>query len=384
MDKELSDTIRTKNRIGRSVLTALPMFFLTFFFLSGGKPDFSDTAKTLAFLITFLFLNGCFFLMLYKGKTDRYRAIIFILFALFLSFTFIRNMVDIRQSVSFSRADMVECNIPFCHLVIPMMIIPAALTKSIIFPGSIINGFANISMMMVLWMGATLALGRGFCSWGCFYGGWDDGFSRIRKKPAIKRIGDQWKWMPFAVLLLVMISAALTLIPTYCDWICPFKTVTEYEKVTSVESLAKTVVFAGLFLGLVVVLPVLTKKRTQCSFLCPLGALNSLSNAINVFVVRVRKDRCTECGKCVSVCPVFAMNIDDIRAGKISTFCVKCGKCIDACTKEALHFGIRGVEAGKLVNFSRNLFLYTSFLFLAVFSGGTIQYGLQLILRHIV
>ena len=112
-------------------------------------------------------------------------------------------MLEMRHSMSFSQADILECKIPFCHLVIPMMILPAAFTKSIIFPGSIIGGFANISSMVVLWLVATLVLGRGFCSWGCFYGGWDDGFSRIRKRPVIKKISELWKWMPFAVLIMV-------------------------------------------------------------------------------------------------------------------------------------------------------------------------------------
>ncbi len=149
--------------------------------------------------------------------------------------------------MSFSEADIVECRIPFCHLVIPMMILPAAFTKSIIFPGSIIDGFASIASMVVLWLVATIVLGRGFCSWGCFYGGWDDGFSSLRKKPVVRKISEIWKWMPFAVLLMVSLTAALTLVPTYCDWICPFKAVTEFEQVTSVESAAKAGVFPIAF-----------------------------------------------------------------------------------------------------------------------------------------
>jgi polyferredoxin len=274
--------------------------------------------------------------------------------------------------MSFSQADIIECKIPFCHLVIPMMILPAAFTKSIIFPGTILEGFANISSMVVLWLVATIVLGRGFCSWGCFYGGWDDGFSRLRKKPVIKKIGDSWRWMPFAVLLMVALTAALTLVPTYCDWICPFKAVTEFEQVTSVESAAKAGVFISLFAGLVIVLPVLTRKRTQCSFLCPLGAINTLSNKITPFTVKIDKKTCSECFKCVEVCPLFALTPEDIKSGKVSVFCSKCGKCVDACSKNAIHYGIKGIPAGSMKNFSRNLFLFVSFLFIAVFSSGSI------------
>jgi ferredoxin-type protein NapH len=382
MDNTLNNASMKKS-IGKSLLYTLPMFLITFMFMTGGKPDFSDLSSTLAMLITFFGMNVLFFLMHYTGKTDRFRAILFIVFALSLSFTLISNMVAMRNSMSFSQADILECKIPFCHLVIPMMIIPAAFTKSIIFPGSIIGGFANISSMVVLWLVATLVLGRGFCSWGCFYGGWDDGFSRFRKKPVVKKISELWRWMPFAILFMVALTAALALSPTYCDWICPFKTVTEFEQVTNVESAAKAGVFLSLFGGLVVILPILTRKRTQCSFLCPLGAINSVSNKITPFTIKIDKTTCSECMKCVEVCPLFALTPADVKNGKVSIFCSKCGKCVDACSKHAIHFGIKGVPSGTMKSFSRNLFLFVSFLFIAVFSSGTIINSLQSLFKLI-
>jgi polyferredoxin len=292
-------------------------------------------------------------------------------------------MLEVRKSMSFSQADILECKIPFCHLVIPMMILPAIFTKSIIFPGSIIGGFADISSMVVLWSFATIVLGRGFCSWGCFYGGWDDGFSRIRKRPAIKKISSLWKWMPFAVLIMVSLTAALAMLPTYCSWICPFKAVTEFEQVTSFESATKAGVFLSLFGGLVIALPVLTRKRTQCSFLCPLGAINSVSNKITPFVVKIDKSTCNECFKCVEVCPLYALTPEDIKAGKVSIFCSKCGKCVDNCPKKAIHYGIRGIPSGIMKNFSRNLFLFVSFLFMAIFSAGSIINTISSLLKLI-
>jgi ferredoxin-type protein NapH len=377
----LSSTL--KKSFGKSLLYTLPMFLITFMFMTGGRLSFSDPTSLAATLIAFLLVNVLYFLMHYTGKTDRYRVVLFIIFALTLSFSLIKNMVAVRSSMSFSQADVLECKIPFCHLVIPMMILPAAFTKSIIFPGSILNGFANISSMVVLWLVATLVLGRGFCSWGCFYGGWDDGFSRMRKKPLIRNINEIWRWMPFAVLIMVALTAALTLMPTYCAWICPFKAVTEFEQVTSVESAAKAGIFLSLFLGLVVVLPVLTKKRTQCSFLCPLGAVNSLSNKITPFTVKIDKEACTECFKCVEVCPLFALTKKDIKEGKVSMFCSKCGKCVDVCSKNAIHYSIKGLPPGTMKKFSRNLFLFVSFLFMSVFSAGAIITTLQSLLRLI-
>lgn len=373
----MDNLISMKKSFWKSLLYTLPMALILIVFITQGQLNFSNISRSLAVLTTFLFMVFLYFMMHYTGKTDQFRAILFIFFAVALSFAFIKNMLEVRNSISISGADFLECKIPFCHLVIPMMIIPAALTKSIIFPGSIVSGFANISTMVVLWFIATLALGRGFCSWGCFYGGWDDGFSRIGKKPIVKKINEIWKWMPFAVLLLVAITAALSLSPTYCEWMCPFKAVTEYERVTSVESAAKAAVFLSLFFGLVIILPVLTKKRTQCSFLCPLGAVNSLSNKINPFTIKIDKAACTDCMKCVKACPMFALSDEGVKKGEVSMLCSKCGKCVDTCSKQAIHYSIKGVPAGTKKKLSRNIFLFVSFLFMAVFSAGSIATLLQ-------
>jgi polyferredoxin len=367
----------------KSLLYTLPMSVITFLFMTRGSVNFSDPLMGISLLAVFLLINVLYFLMHFTGKTDRYRAILFILFALSLSFSVINHMLEVRNSMSYSRADLIECKQPFCHLVIPMMILPAAFTKSIIFPGSIIGGFADISSMVVIWLVSIIVLGRGFCSWGCFYGGWDDGFSRFRKRPLIKHINTIWKWMPFAMLLMVMLTAAMSMMPTYCRWICPFKAVTEFEKVTSVASAARAGIFLSLFGGLVVALPIMTGKRSQCSFLCPLGAINTLSNKITPFTIKIDKASCNECYRCIKVCPLYAISKEDIKKGEASVFCSKCGKCTDICPNHAIHFGIKGIPEGKMKNFSRNLFLFVSFLFMSVFAEGSIVNCLHGLLKLI-
>jgi len=255
-----------------------------------------------------------------------------------------------------------------------MTIIPAALTKTIIFPGTIIGGFASIASMFALWIGASLALGRGFCSWVCFFGGLDEGFSRIFKKARIKNINLKFTYLPYAVLLVVVLAAAMTLSPVYCEWLCPFKTVTEFAEITSVKILIQTIIFVSLFIVLVMVLPALTKRRTQCSLFCPFGAFQSLTNKINVFDVRVDPDRCIKCKKCISTCPTFSINEETIARGKTGMTCMKCGKCIDACTQKALFYHIKGTPlTGGRFEIYRRLFLYPAFLFLATMSGGFVQ-----------
>jgi hypothetical protein len=56
MDSTLSKT-GMKKSFGKSLLYTLPMFLITFMFMTGGKPDFSISSATLAMLMTFLGVN---------------------------------------------------------------------------------------------------------------------------------------------------------------------------------------------------------------------------------------------------------------------------------------------------------------------------------------
>ncbi|MCX5817587.1 MAG: 4Fe-4S binding protein [Proteobacteria bacterium] len=356
----------------KSFLLAFPMMVLTFVMLSGGKMS-DDPAKMFAFAITFLFVNILFFLMIRTGKTDKYRSILFISYAVCFIISFITHLIELRGSMAISEANMLDGRTPFCHIVIPMTLIPAALTKTIIFPGTIIGSFASIASMFVLWIGASLALGRGFCSWACFFGGLDDGFSRIFKKPLIKNINLKWTYLPYAVLFVVVVTAALTLSPTYCEWLCPYKTVTEFAEVTSVKILMQTIIFVSLFIALVIVLPLLTKRRTQCGLFCPFGAFQSFTNKVNAFEVRIDQEKCVKCKRCLQVCPTFSVDEGSIDEGKMRITCTKCGKCVDACPKKAIFFHVKCTPLNSTFDRYRVLFLYPAFLFLTTMAGGNIQ-----------
>ncbi|MDD4033650.1 MAG: 4Fe-4S binding protein [Bacteroidales bacterium] len=371
----------TTGSLWKSMLLTLPMLLIMLVFMTGGKPDFSDIAHTVSFLIGFLFFGFLFFNMLYTGKTDLYRAIGFITISLFFAFTFIVNLLEVRGSMTFSNEEVLACEIPFCHIVTTMVIIPMAVKQSIIFSGSLLGGFAPVATMLVFVLGFSLLLGRGFCSWGCFYGGWDDGTSRILKKPMIRNVHSMFKWSSFAVLLIVAISSAFTLVPTYCDWLCPFKTVTEYEEITSLKVFFKTMVFVSLFLGLVIILPILTKKRIQCTTFCPMGALLSLTNKINIFHIKIDQEKCTKCKICAKTCPTLSIDADDIQKGYASMTCTKCGKCIDHCPKQAIRYHIKGTPMNTGSTLTRTLFLYPAFIMMIVFTGGTVQNGILLLFK---
>ena len=363
----------------RSFLLSLPMLLLTALMLTGGSIP-REPSRLAALILTYLFFNTFFFLMLHKGRTDRYRAVLFVTYSVAFVIAFVSHLVEARGSMALTEANMIEGETPFCHVVIPMTLIPAALTKTIIFPGSITGTHASIAGMFVLWIGASLALGRGFCGWACFFGGLEDGFSRLLKKPLIKGIRPCWSYLPYAVLLAVVLIAAISLSPTYCMWLCPFKTVTEYVQVTSVKIAIQTAIFLSLFLGLVIVLPILTRRRTQCSFLCPFGAFQSFTNKVNAFDIRIDPDRCVKCGLCTKSCPTFSIDEASIKKGTTRLSCMKCGKCVDTCPKGAIAYHVKGTQLSRGI-LPRMLFLYPAFLFMSIMAGRQIQDAIVRIIK---
>ncbi len=375
----MTDSLRTPSAVRtprrsrlRAILLTVPMFLLTFLMLAGGPPP-HEAGRLVPFLITFALVNVLFYKMLRTGRTERYRAILFIAMAVAFVLTFIPNLVETRGSMMVSRGDMIEGRTPFCHMVIPMTIIPAVLTRTIVFPGHLLGGFAPIAGMIILWLAASLALGRGFCAWGCFFGGIEDGFSRLLRRARIRKIPRIWSYLPYAILLTIVLTSAAAMSPTYCMWLCPFKSVTEFEQVTSTRTVVQAGICFSLFGALVVALPILTRKRTQCGLFCPFGAFQSFTNHVNPFEVKVDRTACTDCRRCLKACPTFSIDEESVQRSSARISCCKCGACVDACPEGAAVFHIRGTNLRASPERARLLFIYPAFLFLATMSGGMIQ-----------
>jgi len=363
----------------KSLLMTVPVMLWLFMVITGGALP-TEVNALISGALTLVFLSTLFFLMIYTGKTYKYRTIFFVALAVCFIPAFMTSIIETRGSLALTGEDMLRGDTPFCHLVIPMVIIPAALTRTIIFPGSLLAGFATISSMMVIWIGATVALGRAWCSWACFYGGLDDGFSHVLRRPLIKKIDPRWTLLPYAVLTAIVLTSAATLSPTYCEWLCPFKAVTEFEAVTSFKTLIQTIIFVTLFLILVIILPILTKRRTQCGLFCPFAAFQSWFNKINIFEIRVN-DKCIKCGKCLRICPTFSLDEASLEKGRTLITCTKCGRCVDECPVQAVSYQIKGTPIGINPTAARNLFLYPAYMFGATLGAGMIQGALFRLLK---
>ena len=366
--------------LGRSLLLSLPMALFTLLLFTPVIRQPGRPAK-LAALVTWVFMLVLFLLMMRTRQTYRWRRIFFIALGFLFPVGFIWDLIALRSSMSIPMERMLSGDTPFCFMVIPMTLVPAALTKTIIFPGSILPTLSNphsIAMMVVLWLLATVILGKAWCSYGCFFGGLDEGFSTIAKRPRLRKINPRWRLAPWAILVAIVLLSAATYEPTYCMWLCPFKAVTEFPQVRSTQTALQFGVFITLFLGLVVVLPFLTKRRTQCAFFCPFGAFQSIFSRTSIFEVRIDKDKCgSGCLLCQNNCPTMAVDQESIRAGKMLTSCMRCGACVDVCRKDAAVWHIKGTPVGVKPERARLLFLYAGWVFATMFGGSIIAHSLE-------
>jgi len=365
---------------GRAILLSLPMAVFTLLLFTPVLRQ-PRPAVRLAALLAWGFMLALFYLMMRTGETYRWRRIFFVALGFLFPLGFIWDLVAIRSSMSIPIERMLSGDTPFCFMVIPMTILPAALTRTIIFPGSVLATPSNphaIASMVALWLLATVILGKAWCSYACFFGGLDEGFSNVAAKPRIRKINPRWRLVPWAILVSIILLSLATFEPTYCMWLCPFKTVTEFPEVRNVQTAIQFGIFFVLFLGLVVILPILTKRRTQCAFFCPFGAFQSLFHRVSIVDIRIDKEKCgAGCVLCQNNCPTMAIDKDTIAAGGTHSSCMKCGACVDVCRKDAAVFHIKGTPLNASPERARLLFLYAAWTFASMFGGSILANSLS-------
>lgn len=329
--------------ISSLILSAMMAFVIFFFVIL--MNNFAPAAILYALFLIFLFIKMTFAENKKMGTGVIYRRIFQTVFAVGFCIAFISDLIAERGSMAITEQAMSNSELPFCHIAIPQVLLPLLVTKNIIFPARISGHYACVASMILIWLVCTLTVGRGWCSWICFYGGWEEGFSHVAKKSRIKLLpkNKELREFHFGFLFFIVLASLCELACIYCEWFCPFKLVTEFSPVNSVPSLIAAILFIGLFVGLVIILPILTKKRTQCSSLCPFGAFASLTDRFSIFQMKINTEKCSGCMKCATTCPFSAIDIKTIqeKKGHPEITCAKCGECVSVCPNKAISYDFR-------------------------------------------
>jgi polyferredoxin len=198
---------------------------------------------------------------------------------------------------------------------------------------------------------ATVVLGRAFCGWFCWFGGYLDLVEWGRGKLKIS--------IPHRMLLYLVaipfVSLALKIYNTIgVTWLQGFPTTFIFQ-LADVEPWGGQQTGISIVITLIMfgpVLHVVFGRRAWCRYLCPIGALLKVFSKLGAGKVRLVNDDCIGCGTCNRICD---MQVDVLGALKShgavsSTNCIRCLKCIDTCPKKSIGFSMSNTKASLSID----------------------------------
>lgn len=94
----------------------------------------------------------------------------------------------------------------------------------------------------------------------------------------------------------------------------------------------------ALYYGTGILLAFLLKdNRAFCKYICPITVFLKPASYFSLLRVKLDKDKCVSCGKCLKACPMQVDMLDASRSRRNGTECILCLECIRECPKQALH-----------------------------------------------
>lgn len=200
-------------------------------------------------------------------------------------------------------------------------------------------------------LGVSLVAGRAFCGWLCPLGALQDYLARLarkwsgekrairgKKSPARfptrlpKRV-DKWARTIKYVLLAVVLWVSVTAVFPPLHHLCPVRAVFSFKLKTG---LLWSVLITFIITSMLV-------ERFWCKYLCPLGAALAVFNKIAPLRLKVDENRCVDCGRCNTECP---MDIEDAHANSRDLECIQCLECLETCAvKDAVALELVTIQA---------------------------------------
>lgn len=215
-----------------------------------------------------------------------------------------------------------------------------------IFMGKGIDILTTSGIIILLVLGVALIAGPLFCGKLCMAGAIPEYISRA--------IPDRFKlnWQKhihptpvrYGILAGFLITPALGLsvVCAYCNYALMEKFSLGGIKWNLGIMGSTTLITAFIWL---VVLGVFAKGgRGYCSYLCPIGAIQSLLHSVRskvgfTYKLKYSASKCVSCNMCVKDCPMGALqSSEDGLKYNIHT-CVTCRQCVQVCPKTAITYG---------------------------------------------
>jgi polyferredoxin len=211
-----------------------------------------------------------------------------------------------------------------------------------------------INAGFIFWISAlisTVLLGRAFCGWFCWFGGYLELVEWGRGKLKIKiprRIILYLAVIPFVSLALKIYNTVIV------KWLQGLPN-TIIFRLADVEPWGGQQTGISILITLIMFGPVLLfvfGRRAWCRYLCPIGALLKVFGSLGVGKVRLVNDECIGCGNCNRICDMQVDVLGELKShGAVgSSNCIRCLKCTDECPKGSIGFSFSSKEASLSVD----------------------------------
>ena len=176
------------------------------------------------------------------------------------------------------------------------------------------------------------------CGWGCPVGTLQEllyfipVFRKIKKKRVPFWLSNSLRILLFVVFLIFVFGW----IPGLRDqsiyrYLNPFKLYEWNFRMTA------PIVIAVIFALAVI------HYRFYCIWICPFGLWSWVFQNASLFKVRINRNTCIECGKCVRACPTEAAK-GIYEGASVKADCFSCGRCLSSCPNGSLRYGTPKVK----------------------------------------
>ncbi len=180
----------------------------------------------------------------------------------------------------------------------------------------------------------TVVMGRFFCGFMCSFGSMGDVLWFLSKKVfhlkfiVSERMDAVLKKVKYLVLALVVLLSWTMGISTLSGTASPWTIFGMFAKIGNWPSANYFISIGGILL-LFIIIGSLLIERFFCRYLCPLGAIFTVTSRFRWFRIDKKKENCGSCKLCTSKCsmgiPLYREN--QVKSGE----CINCFACTNHC-----------------------------------------------------